>query len=44
MVAGLLAFAAIGSTATVIRLPYVGSLAESYKGWNGDFLCMLEQT
>lgn len=39
LVAALLAFAAIGSTATIIRLPFVGSLTESYLGWNGDFLC-----
>jgi len=39
MVAGILALAALGSTATVVRLPYIYTLAESYKGWNGDFLC-----
>lgn len=39
MVAGILALAALGSTATVVRLPYIYTLAESYLGWNGDFLC-----
>lgn len=38
LVACLLAFAAIGSTATIVRMPYVGTLTESYLGWNGDFL------
>jgi hypothetical protein len=39
MVSGILAFAAIGSTATIVRLPYIGSLEESFDGSNGDFLC-----
>ena len=39
LVIGLLAFAAIGSTATCIRLPYVMALKESGKGREGDFLC-----
>jgi len=41
LVSALLAFAAIGSTATIVRLPFVGTLTESYLGWNGDFLCEL---
>lgn len=39
IVSGILAFAAIGSTATIVRLPYIGSLQESFEGSNGDFLC-----
>ena len=39
LVIGLLAFAAVGSTATVVRLPYVLALKESGKGREGDFLC-----
>jgi len=39
LVIGLLAFAAIGSTATCVRLPYVMALKESGKGREGDFLC-----
>jgi len=39
LVAGILALAALGSTATVVRLPYIHTLAQSYLGWNGDFLC-----
>jgi hypothetical protein len=39
LVIGLLAFAAVGSTATVVRLPYVLALKESGKGRDGDFLC-----
>jgi hypothetical protein len=39
LVIGLLAFAAVGSTATVVRLPYVLALKESAKGRDGDFLC-----
>lgn len=39
LVAALLAFAAIGSTATIVRVPFVGTLTESYLGWDGDFLC-----
>lgn len=39
LVAIILSFAAIGSTATIVRLPYIGSLKESFDGWNGDFLC-----
>lgn len=39
MVSGILAFAAIGSTATIVRLPYIGSLEESFDGSDGDFLC-----
>lgn len=39
LVSAILAFAAIGSTATIVRLPYIGSLKESFEGWNGDFLC-----
>lgn len=42
LVIALLAFAAIGSTATVIRLPYIHTLSESYDGWEGDFLCEYE--
>ncbi|CAK1362530.1 hypothetical protein CB0940_05256 [Cercospora beticola] len=38
LVAVILSFAAIGSSATIVRLPYVGSLIESFDGWNGDFL------
>ncbi|KAF2167879.1 hypothetical protein M409DRAFT_53830 [Zasmidium cellare ATCC 36951] len=38
LVAIILSFAAIGSTATIVRLPYIGSLSESFDGWNGDFL------
>jgi hypothetical protein len=39
LVIGLLAFAAVGSTATCVRLPYVMALKESGKGREGDFLC-----
>lgn len=39
LVIGLLAFAAIGSTATCVRLPYVMALKDSGKGREGDFLC-----
>lgn len=39
LVAIILSFAAIGSTATIIRLPYVGSLSQTFDGSNGDFLC-----
>lgn len=39
LVIGLLAFAAVGSTATCVRLPYVMALKESGKGRDGDFLC-----
>ena len=39
LVIGLLAFAAVGSTATCIRLPYVMALKDSGKGREGDFLC-----
>lgn len=39
MVAGILAFAAIGSTATIVRLPTIHTLSESYLGRNGEFLC-----
>ncbi|RMX98723.1 hypothetical protein D0867_12341 [Hortaea werneckii] len=38
MVAGILAFAAIGSTATIVRLPTIHTLSESYLGRNGEFL------
>ncbi|KAH9809513.1 integral membrane protein [Teratosphaeria destructans] len=38
LVSVILSFAAIGSTATIVRLPYIGSLRESFLGWNGDFL------
>lgn len=38
LVAVILSIAAIGSTATIVRLPYIGSLKESFDGWNGDFL------
>ncbi|KAF2771719.1 hypothetical protein EJ03DRAFT_289193 [Teratosphaeria nubilosa] len=38
LVSVILGFAAIGSTATIVRLPYIGSLRESFLGWNGDFL------
>lgn len=40
LVAVILSFAAIGSSATIVRLPYVGSLSQSFDGSNGDFLCM----
>lgn len=36
MVACILAFAAIGSTATIVRLPYVVKISA---GSEGDFLC-----
>lgn len=39
LVSVILAFAALGSTATIVRLPYIISLKESFLGWNGDFLC-----
>ena len=39
LVAGLLAFAAVASTATIIRLPYVHTMSQSYLGLDGDFLC-----
>lgn len=39
LVSGILAFAAVGSTATIVRLPYIGSLEQSFEGSNGDFLC-----
>lgn len=42
LVIGLLTFAAIGSTATVVRLPYVMTLDNSAKGRDGDFLCKLD--
>ncbi|EME41951.1 hypothetical protein DOTSEDRAFT_135077 [Dothistroma septosporum NZE10] len=38
LVAVILSFAAIGSTATIVRLPYIGSLKQSFDGRNGDFL------
>lgn len=38
LVSGILAFAAVGSTATIVRLPYIGSLEQSFEGSNGDFL------
>ncbi|SMQ47647.1 unnamed protein product [Zymoseptoria tritici ST99CH_3D7] len=38
LVAGILSFAAVGSTATIVRLPYIGSLKESFLGSNGNFL------
>ncbi|KAK5119025.1 hypothetical protein LTR62_000236 [Meristemomyces frigidus] len=37
-VACIMAFACIGSTATIVRMPSVGALKESSLGWNGDFL------
>lgn len=43
LVVGLLAFAAVGSTATVVRLPYVLTLKHSAKGTDGDFLCKYRQ-
>ena len=39
LVIGLLAFAAVGSTATCVRLPYIMALKDSGKGRDGDFLC-----
>jgi hypothetical protein len=42
LVIGLLAFAAVGSTATCIRLPYVMALKDSGKGREGDFLCKFD--
>jgi hypothetical protein len=42
LVIGLLAFAAIGSTATVVRLPYVMNMDQSAKGSDGDFLCKFD--
>lgn len=39
LVAIILSFAAIGSSATIVRLPYVGSLSQSFDGSEGDFLC-----
>jgi hypothetical protein len=39
LVAAILGFAALGSTATIVRLPYIKSLKGSFLGWNGDFLC-----
>lgn len=39
LVACILAFAAVGSTATIVRLPFISSLKQSYLGRNGDFLC-----
>ena len=44
LVAVILSFAAIGSSATIVRLPYVGSLKESFKGSEGDFLCKYSHT
>lgn len=38
LVAIILSFAAIGSSATIVRLPYVGSLSQSFDGSEGDFL------
>jgi hypothetical protein len=38
LVAGILSFAAVGSAATIVRLPYIGSLKESFDGSNGEFL------
>lgn len=38
IVACILAFAAVGCTATIVRLPYVWSLKESAKGWDAEFL------
>ncbi|KAK3680211.1 hypothetical protein LTR78_000589 [Recurvomyces mirabilis] len=37
-VAVIMALAAVASTATIVRLPYISSLKESSLGWNGDFL------
>lgn len=42
LVVGLLAFAAVGCTATVVRLPYVLNMDQSAKGWDGDFLCKID--
>lgn len=39
-VASILAFGALASTATCIRIAYLPSLENTYLGWNGDFLCM----
>jgi len=44
LVIGLLAFAAVGSTATCVRLPYVMALKESGKGREGDFLCKSDES
>ncbi|KAK5122536.1 hypothetical protein LTR85_003799 [Meristemomyces frigidus] len=38
MVSCILALAAVGSTATIVRLPYIQSFSESYLGRDGDFL------
>jgi hypothetical protein len=40
IVVGILSFAALGSTATIVRLPYMVHLREAYDGRDGDFLCM----
>lgn len=39
MVSCILALAAVGSTATIVRLPYIHTFSESYLGRDGDFLC-----
>jgi hypothetical protein len=36
---GILGFAAIGSTATIIRLPWLMAFKDSYLGTDGEFLC-----
>ncbi|KAK5130562.1 hypothetical protein LTR08_001942 [Meristemomyces frigidus] len=38
LVSCILAFAAIGSTATIVRMPYIHTFSQAYLGWNGDFL------
>lgn len=35
----VMAFGCLGSTATCVRMAYIGTLGQTYKGWNGDFLC-----
>lgn len=39
LVASILAFGAIASTATIVRMFYIPTLEQTYKGWNGEFLC-----
>jgi hypothetical protein len=39
LVATILAVGALASTACLVRMFYIPTLAETYKGWDGDFLC-----
>lgn len=39
LIACILAFAAVGSTATIVRLPFIRTLEQGHLGRDGDFLC-----